>query len=461
MRKLLFTALFAVIISLFTANSQSVFSLNGWMKITRIGNNLVFGPVGSRVVRINSDTVNVSSVFLVNGVPISPGGGDMYRSDTLTKISTWTMDNLRLLKADTNHFLHLSNLTPYLLKADTNHFIHSSDLTPYLLKVDTNHFAHISDTTGATSIAGALWVGNKFATIANLTLKLNKTDTTSFLHLSNLTPYLLKADTNHFAHISDTTGANSIAGATWVKGRFATLSSLAGYYARGDTSVVLGSKTWCDGRFAPLGGGGGSSNWKDTLTATIVPITNKNVYIKGLTIGTSITSPRYLTTATNVIIGNNISASLSNTSSVLIGNYAGYALTTAQTTVCIGYSAGQNGTNNAWLNTFVGPFSGENSNGQENIYLGHQSGRYMTTESGRIILNSLGRTNKAGDTTLSAVYIYEAPTTLGQIIYLNGIAKLPVTADPPTVNVQEGMIYCDTDHHIYYYNGSTWKQLDN
>lgn len=25
----------------------------------------------------------------------------------------------------------------------------------------------------------------------------------------------------------------------------------------------------------------------------------------------------------------------------------------------------------------------------------------------------------------------------------------------------EGMIYCGTDHHIYYYNGTTWKQLDN
>jgi|WetSurMetagenome_2_1015567.scaffolds.fasta_scaffold835854_2 hypothetical protein len=32
-------------------------------------------------------------------------------------------------------------------------------------------------------------------------------------------------------------------------------------------------------------------------------------------------------------------------------------------------------------------------------------------------------------------------------------------ADPPTAS--EGMIYADTDHHLYYYNGSTWKQLDN
>jgi hypothetical protein len=25
----------------------------------------------------------------------------------------------------------------------------------------------------------------------------------------------------------------------------------------------------------------------------------------------------------------------------------------------------------------------------------------------------------------------------------------------------EGMIYTGTDHHIYYYNGTEWKQLDN
>jgi len=33
-------------------------------------------------------------------------------------------------------------------------------------------------------------------------------------------------------------------------------------------------------------------------------------------------------------------------------------------------------------------------------------------------------------------------------------------ADPPG-SPAEGMIYADTDHHLYYYNGTTWKQLDN
>ena len=38
--------------------------------------------------------------------------------------------------------------------------------------------------------------------------------------------------------------------------------------------------------------------------------------------------------------------------------------------------------------------------------------------------------------------------------------KLVPQADPPG-SPAEGMIYADTDHHLYYYNGTTWKQLDN
>jgi len=45
-------------------------------------------------------------------------------------------------------------------------------------------------------------------------------------------------------------------------------------------------------------------------------------------------------------------------------------------------------------------------------------------------------------------------------IDINGIMSLPVQASPPSPAV-EGQIYADTDHHIYYYNGTDWKQLDN
>lgn len=45
-------------------------------------------------------------------------------------------------------------------------------------------------------------------------------------------------------------------------------------------------------------------------------------------------------------------------------------------------------------------------------------------------------------------------TTIYDVLQLNPIASPPGTAS-------EGMIYMDTDHHLYVHNGTTWVQLDN
>ena len=37
--------------------------------------------------------------------------------------------------------------------------------------------------------------------------------------------------------------------------------------------------------------------------------------------------------------------------------------------------------------------------------------------------------------------------------------KVGPTAAPALT--EEGVIYADTDHHLYYYNGTYWKRLDN
>jgi hypothetical protein len=46
------------------------------------------------------------------------------------------------------------------------------------------------------------------------------------------------------------------------------------------------------------------------------------------------------------------------------------------------------------------------------------------------------------------------------VITLSSAMKLTPHSDPPS-SAAEGQIYADTDHHLYYYNGSSWKQLDN
>lgn len=63
--------------------------------------------------------------------------------------------------------------------------------------------------------------------------------------------------------------------------------------------------------------------------------------------------------------------------------------------------------------------------------------------------------------TESSVSVQNGDT--GTSVLLDGaksLLKLPPIADPPSP-ASEGMIYADTDHHLYYYNGTTWKQLDN
>jgi hypothetical protein len=42
---------------------------------------------------------------------------------------------------------------------------------------------------------------------------------------------------------------------------------------------------------------------------------------------------------------------------------------------------------------------------------------------------------------------------------ISNVIKLTPIATPPTG--VEGMIYADTDHHLYFYNGTSWVQLDN
>ena len=45
-------------------------------------------------------------------------------------------------------------------------------------------------------------------------------------------------------------------------------------------------------------------------------------------------------------------------------------------------------------------------------------------------------------------------------VSITDVIKLTPTADAPS-GATEGMIYADTDHHLYYYNGSIWVQIDN
>ena len=73
-----------------------------------------------------------------------------------------------------------------------------------------------------------------------------------------------------------------------------------------------------------------------------------------------------------------------------------------------------------------------------------------------------GSTDYATNTQLKIVSTTDpilTVSTTDSTTTLIGILKLTPQDDPP-VSASEGMIYADTDHHLYYYNGTAWVQLD-
>jgi hypothetical protein len=46
------------------------------------------------------------------------------------------------------------------------------------------------------------------------------------------------------------------------------------------------------------------------------------------------------------------------------------------------------------------------------------------------------------------------------VVHINDVIALTPLTSPPS-SPSEGWIYAGTDHHLYYYNGTAWKQLDN
>ena len=63
-----------------------------------------------------------------------------------------------------------------------------------------------------------------------------------------------------------------------------------------------------------------------------------------------------------------------------------------------------------------------------------------------------------GATGTGNIVLSTGPTMTA--VNITDLIKLTPTASPPA-GATEGMIYADTDHHLYYFDGTSWKQLDN
>lgn len=67
-------------------------------------------------------------------------------------------------------------------------------------------------------------------------------------------------------------------------------------------------------------------------------------------------------------------------------------------------------------------------------------------------------TENYGATGMGDIVLSIGPTLT--TVSITDVIRLTPTASPPA-GATEGMIYADTDHHIYYYNGTAWVAMDN
>jgi len=98
------------------------------------------------------------------------------------------------------------------------------------------------------------------------------------------------------------------------------------------------------------------------------------------------------------------------------------------------------------------------------IGLGYQAG-INTTYTGAAIFGTQGQPTAnnqvvIGSSTYTGGILLDTTTTVNGSIHILDFIQLTPTASPPG-SAAEGMIYMDTDHHLYVHNGTTWVQLDN
>ncbi len=124
----------------------------------------------------------------------------------------------------------------------------------------------------------------------------------------------------------------------------------------------------------------------------------------------------------NTAIGVNVlDAVTSGTENTAIGHQAGTTLTTGSANTLVGTYAG-NDILGGGSNTAVGRAAlyGVTS-GSANIGIGLRAGRFTTTQSNELFINSLDRTNRAGDIAGSIIYGVQNATPANQTLTLNAL----------------------------------------
>jgi len=117
-----------------------------------------------------------------------------------------------------------------------------------------------------------------------------------------------------------------------------------------------------------------------------------------------------------------------------------------------GNAAGNYVTRKALMDTVASkaPINNATFTGSHTIPLPFTAGTTTVTSMENYSIENYGATG-TGDIVLST------GATL-TTVNITDVIKLTPTASPPA-GATEGMIYADTDHHLYYYNGTSWVSM--
>ncbi len=162
--------------------------------------------------------------------------------------------------------------------------------------------------------------------------------------------------------------------------------------------------------------------------------------------------------AGNTFLGAASGIDATGSRNIAVGKDALGALTSGNDNILIGVGAGNitTGSENIvigrWSDTDATIVPNQNADGQLNIgNTIYATGMYTSG-----VKVGIGKDNNAPTSTLDVNGDVDISTSvsIGTIMHLTPLASAPSSSS-------NGDVYVGTDNHIYFYNGTAWKQLDN
>jgi len=236
-------------------------------------------------------------------------------------------------------------------------------------------------------------------------------------------------------------------------------------FVRNDTSKTgkngLVTKWYADGRYAFKGSGGGGVNYWTTpsgSTASSYRLLDNSKRLMASTLYTSDSLIAFNYYNTNIIISKSTNNTYTGLRNIIMGDGEnGKYLGAGNDNIGLGWGAGGriiDGNRNVHIGYQAGYTDGYYSTANDNIaigtgaladgiptgdrilalgysagrlittggynnFIGNYAGFYMTTQSGRTVINNYDRVNLGGDTTKS-FYMYQTASGLGQMMYWGG-----------------------------------------